>query len=149
MSAEGHIDHVIGGSSMGIELRGVEPGRRYSVSELARLIEGIRRDGRAQKKAIARYLKKGLRMPDGGRLRMRGTRWPGGWVVLGSDALEFFEEFSTAYGADGRDPSDCDPTDANPSAVTTPAARPRDRSAARAAGAATLAATKRLVRGKK
>jgi hypothetical protein len=137
---------------MNAELEGLDPDRFYSAGSIAERLVSNRRDGSVRTKTIAGYATKGARLPDGGRLWLVGQRRPGGWVFLGSEVLEFFAKFHSAWGGSGLpEPSDSSDSsdvarDEPKPAATGSRARTKGQ-LARATGAVTAARGKALVRG--
>jgi hypothetical protein len=113
------------------EVSRIHPRRRYSTGQLAQRLASNKRDGCLHPTTIAKYIVKGVRLPDGTRLHLRATKQPGGWIVLGGEALEFLAAYHEAYGLVGSDPSDAscqDPSDVSDASGVT---APRGRSGAR------------------
>jgi hypothetical protein len=74
------------------------------VSQLAKTLPSNRGDHIAPS-TLARWCMKGIRLPDGGRLYLKGVRTPGGWCSTPEWVQGFFDAMTTASTPDDSPPS--------------------------------------------
>jgi hypothetical protein len=65
------------------------------VSQLARTLPSNRGEHIAPS-TLARWCMKGIRLPDGGRLHLKGVRTPSGWCSTPEWVQEFFDAMTAA-----------------------------------------------------
>jgi hypothetical protein len=120
----------------------IDPDRIYTVSEAAKQVPSARKGGFLHPTTLSKAIKKGVRFKgDDVRHYLVARMTLGGYVIKGRDLVRFLNDYAAAYGGSFYDPSDASDVSA------APAARPRQ--IARAAGAATAAASTALVRGRR
>jgi hypothetical protein len=85
----------------------IKPDQDYSLSRAAQLLPSARREGSLHPSTLNKAAVKGVKYPDGTRHHLRVRRTPGGFLIRGSDLIEFLNSYDAAYGAAfDPDPSD-------------------------------------------
>jgi hypothetical protein len=72
------------------------------VGQVARQVPSTKGEGTIHTTTVLKWIRRGVRLPDGTILRLRARKRPGGWMVNQSDLDEFLERYATA-AAEERD----------------------------------------------
>ncbi len=66
-----------------------------SIHVAARLIPSCRAGKETNAITLSRWIKEGAKLSDGGRLKLRATRTPGGWFTTEAWVKEFLDALTT------------------------------------------------------
>jgi hypothetical protein len=75
------------------------------VGQAAAQVQSTKKAGTVHSTTILKWIKVGVGLPDGGRLWLRATKRPGGWMITQADLDAFLEMYAAAAAEEVSSPA--------------------------------------------
>jgi hypothetical protein len=75
------------------------------VGQVAAKVKSTKNDRTIHSTTVLKWIKRGVRLPDGTTLKLRATKRPGGWMIAPADLGEFLEVYAAAAAEEVSSPA--------------------------------------------